>query len=73
MTKSFTQYEAPEGTIWVCAACGKTSSNRVKGRNGEMWNESCFLHAVLCVTASLTYRDGRVVDAAAAQPDTTVR
>ena len=45
---------APEGQIYVCAACGKTSYNRV-GENtaGERvcmpgWDESCFLHAVLC-------------------------
>jgi hypothetical protein len=35
--------EAPKGQIWVCAACGKSNSNRV-----NVGDESCFLNAVLC-------------------------
>lgn len=45
---------APEGQIYVCAACGKQSPTGsghdasgkrvVKGS----WDESCMLHAVLC-------------------------
>lgn len=38
--------KAPEGTIWVCAACGKTSLDRWQGPNG--WDESCATNAVLC-------------------------
>lgn len=45
---------APEGTIWVCGACGKTSPTKSGYgaqwerlvRNG--WDASCMLHAVLC-------------------------
>lgn len=41
--------QASEGTIWVCAACGKTAKNRVPGKPGAMpgWDESCMLKAVL--------------------------
>ena len=42
------KYDAPPGTVWVCAACRKTSKNRVDGAPGTGWDESCFLHAVLC-------------------------
>ena len=35
---------APEGQVWVCAACGKQSRDRY----GYGWDESCMLHAVLC-------------------------
>lgn len=41
---------APKGTIWVCAACGKTHKDRY-GEDGEGdlgWDESCMLKAVLC-------------------------
>lgn len=47
--------EAPEGTIWVCGACGKTSRwqygfdpllSRAEASPG--WDESCMLNAVLC-------------------------
>lgn len=37
------EYEAPSGAIWVCAACGKSGSNRAM-----IGDESCFLNAVLC-------------------------
>jgi hypothetical protein len=38
---------APEGQIWVCGACGKTSKDRYGDRNSS-WDESCALNAVLC-------------------------
>lgn len=37
---------APPGTIWVCAACGKTSRDRFNGPG--MWDEACMLNSVLC-------------------------
>lgn len=56
---------ATPGTVWVCAACGKTAHDRVNG-NGGGWDESCFLHAVLCDVGSLEYgADGRVKRAVA--------
>lgn len=36
------EYEAPEGQIWLCAACGRTDKNRAN--NGD---ESCFLNSIL--------------------------
>lgn len=37
------KYDAPDGQIWVCAACGKHNKNRV-----DVGDESCFLNATLC-------------------------
>jgi hypothetical protein len=37
---------APAGTIFVCAACGKTSRDVTRGPAG--WDVSCMQHAVLC-------------------------
>lgn len=46
---------APDGQIYVCGACGKTSKTRTGwssddelfvGQHG--WDASCFLNAVLC-------------------------
>jgi hypothetical protein len=41
---------APDGTRFVCACCGKTSSTRYgfDGTADAGWNESCMMHAVLC-------------------------
>lgn len=55
--------QAPEGKIWVCTACGKTSDNLYG--NGEnvmpMWDVSCTLHAVLADKDKVTRgSDGRV-------------
>ena len=42
-------HEAPPGQIWVCSACGKRVKNSVSGKGGSYgWDESCFLHAMLC-------------------------
>lgn len=41
---------APEGAIWVCGACGKTSdydSYGIEGRHDRGWDESCALNAIL--------------------------
>ncbi|MEN6532215.1 MAG: hypothetical protein ABFD89_01035 [Bryobacteraceae bacterium] len=37
------EYDAPEGQIWVCSACGKSNRNRV-----DVGDESCFINALLC-------------------------
>lgn len=52
---------APEGQIWVCAACGKTSRTKYgflengartdeKGQcvSSYGWDESCMMNSVLC-------------------------
>lgn len=41
--------ESPEGQIFVCGACGKTSRTRMPTRSSAVgWDESCMLNAVLC-------------------------
>lgn len=43
---------APEGQIFVCGACGKTSrciyGDKRKDGTYTSWDESCMLNAVLC-------------------------
>lgn len=39
--------DAPDGMVWVCFACGKTSKNRVTDWTLG-WDESCAFKAVLC-------------------------
>lgn len=41
---------APDGAIWVCAACGKTHKDQygMDGAGSRGWDESCALNAVLC-------------------------
>lgn len=50
---------AREGTIWVCAACGKTHKDRYgnEGDGDRGWDESCMLHAVLCVEGSVPWME----------------
>jgi hypothetical protein len=36
------EYDAPEGMVWVCVACGKKNKNRTL-----VGDVSCFLNAVL--------------------------
>lgn len=51
---------APEGQVWVCAACGKKSRTRSgfdsQGKRTAIdntWDESCMLNAVLCYERKL--------------------
>lgn len=37
---------APEGSIWVCTACGKTSNDKY-GDPGSGWDVSCMMNSVL--------------------------
>jgi len=51
---------APEGAIWVCAACGKTSKD-LYGINEPHdcgWDESCMMNAILCYEEKVLYPDG---------------
>ncbi len=49
------EYEAPEGAVWVCNACGKRSKHRTHGTEGLSmgWDSSCFTWAVLCSESSI--------------------
>lgn len=64
-----TQPCAPEH-VWICAACGKTSTtqygfdDRNKSTASAGWDESCMLNAVLCTKASIERNaEGRIVRA----------
>lgn len=40
---------APDGAIWVCGACGKTSKDRYGDALSDRgWDTSCAMNAVLC-------------------------
>jgi hypothetical protein len=40
---------APEGQVWVCAACGKRSKDRYGDQAIDRgWDVSCALNSVLC-------------------------
>lgn len=56
---------APAGAVWCCAACGRRASHRVDGGISDGWDESCFLHAVLCDEASVVLDGWRVIRAKA--------
>lgn len=43
--------KAPDGCVWVCSACGKRATDRTRLSGG--WDESCYLHAVLCKADSV--------------------
>lgn len=63
-------YVAPDGYVWVCAACGKTSPERT-GRGSQYgWDVSCFLNAVLVKDTDIVFDGGRVssVEAVAFDP-----
>jgi hypothetical protein len=55
---------AAEGTMFVCAACGKRSRDRYGFDPIDPgWDESCMLHAVLCREDSLVMSpSGRVAE-----------
>ena len=59
---------APAGTLWLCAACGRTHPTRTPTGDGSGWDESCMLNAVLVYERLLA--DGRSV-AWVAVPDST--
>lgn len=63
--------QAPEGQIYICAACGKTSPTQYgfdennKKVSDYGWDESCMLHAVLVYTDSIMLQGARVIKAIA--------
>lgn len=57
---------APEGTIWLCHACGKLSRDRYEDTERSGWDESCMLRAVLIDAASIERNErGKVIKAKA--------
>ena len=59
---------ARPGTVFVCPACGKRSHDKYGTLAiDDGWDESCMMHAQLCVDRSLIFGDnGRVAKAIAA-------
>jgi hypothetical protein len=59
--------KAPQGAVWVCPACGKTSDDKFgEGKNVmHGWDVSCSMHAILCKDDDTLKRgeDGRVTHA----------
>jgi hypothetical protein len=47
---------APEGKIWVCCACGKTSRDKY-GDPGTSWDAACVLNSQLFDEDKLVYAD----------------
>lgn len=65
---------APDGQVWVCGACGKTSRTRYGFDDDDKnvcdpgWDESCMLNSTLCHEASLVRtKGGRVTHAKAVE------
>lgn len=60
---------APDGQIFVCGACGKTSKSiygdELHGLGS--WDESCMLNAVLCSEDSVVIEHGRAIKAEAVE------
>lgn len=44
MDNDLSKYDAPEGRVWVCNACGRSNPNRTR-----IGDESCFMNASLCM------------------------
>lgn len=61
---------APDGTTWVCGACGKTSKDRY-GDGKSSWDESCMLNAVLCHAEKKPDENGLFRWTAVPSPDRT--
>jgi hypothetical protein len=59
---------APPGQVYVCSACGRRSRDRYGDQRIDCnWDESCMMHAVLCVESSLKVENGRVGEATAVE------
>lgn len=57
-------WAAPEGTVWVCGACGKYGKDRL-----GVGDESCAMWGTLCYEDSLIFGpDGKVIGAKAVKP-----
>lgn len=48
-------WTAPDGSVWVCTACGKYGPKRHR-----IGDESCFVNAELILLDKLVFTNGRV-------------
>lgn len=53
------EHVAPEGTVWVCGACGKTAEHRINGGLSRGWDVSCAMNSTLCVEDSLEWSNDK--------------
>lgn len=50
---------APNGQVWVCAACGKRSKDRYGEQKISLgWDASCMMNAVLCFEDKIEVEEG---------------
>ena len=49
---------APEGSIWVCIACGKYAKDKFGNERG--WDAGCMLNSSLFKICDLEFENGRV-------------
>lgn len=53
---------APEGKVYVCLACGKTSKDKYGDIEASYgWDISCILNSKMFDKSWLEYKDGKVV------------
>lgn len=53
---------APEGSVWVCMACGKTATDRYGGPGSTRgWDASCVMNSSLAEKESLVFEGDRVI------------
>lgn len=62
------RYQASEGQIWVCGACGRSGPNRA-----TIGDESCFMRAILCRDDETLKRNGSGLVVSAVAIDESVR
>lgn len=60
MTYTPSRQHAPDGHLWVCLACGKTSVDPY-GDRGSGWDESCAISAYLYPRRALVMQGNRCV------------
>lgn len=53
-------WDAAEGKLWVCLACGRMAKNRNLGGLSPGWDVACFLNSVEVEKDKLSVEDGRV-------------
>lgn len=53
---------ATENQVWVCGACGKLSKDKYGNQAISYgWDESCYMHAVLCLYPPKAGPDGKPI------------
>jgi hypothetical protein len=48
---------APEGSLWICTACGKWAKDRVEGPRG--WDVSCCINSVLVKEEDIVWNENK--------------